>query len=721
MGNRAGAFCGGSVCPKAGQGGDNEIFDDSNTCDPAGAVFQETLEDLNEVDRLLLTFASSSNLVVVRWVFRLGANFDACDTNGTTALHAACRSGSLAVVRELIRRDLPLNATDVAGWTPLHVAFFMGRRSVAVWLMQSGADLAPRNLKGLAPSDLCSDVWLREAIGSCAAHRRTRGAELPWSFGDGCELGEDIKVSARLRFEPFFVPRAAVMKEQCKTSALMDLGVEIFNQRPGQGLAFLVATGAVRDFPVELSSFLLENRVSPVQVGEFLGENFSLSQTLRLEYINSVRMTGTGVVSCLAKVFKGFHLPSDLHKIDRLVDGIAQIWWRQHEQLKELRMTSDYACDEDDGGEVEGLSLMANLVAYDVLHQLMLSTILLHWNLYTPLPPSERVTPTQWLEMNDDLADTNRGDVNDAGGKMMKHIQIMIYNSISHSFLPQLQIWSNRNVGGGNPPTREATLEVRPEAEVSAADGEIEGWALVVGGNLPTLAGSSGTVTYRHIRTILSEATSTTLSLASPVTSRSSRPCVEPQAPDHDAVGAGLLPSVTYRHPGFATAGQVSSLADSSGQDRVWLSLRHGLLFLAGKPSNWAPYAFIPLKEIIVQSVNQASLVLTLAMGRHPEANSGSNGGSDRKPQATANSSGANSGEGQAQEPEVPQLQLIFLLPDGRWQVLDTPQMQIQLSDPLQLGLWIQSLEEYCSEAPPGLGSLPGVREEVDHEDTTAI
>ena len=33
------------------------------------------------------------------------------------------------------------------------------------------------------------------------------------------------------------------------------------------------------------------------------------------------------------EVFQAFVMPTELLKIDRLVDGVAQIWWRQHEQL----------------------------------------------------------------------------------------------------------------------------------------------------------------------------------------------------------------------------------------------------------------------------------------------------------------------------------------------------------------------------------------------------
>jgi len=719
MGNRAGAFCSGSVCPKSGPHavGDHELYDDATMCDPAGAVFQETLEDLNEVDRLLANFASTSNLAAVRWLFILGANFDACDTNGTTCLHAACRSGSPAVVREFIQRELPLDATDTAGWTPLHVALFMGRRSVAVELMQSGADLTTRNLQGHSPADLCSDVWLREAIDACVAHRRAHGPSVPWRCEH--ETQEDVKVASRLRFEPFFVPRAPVLKDLVGCTDLLELGTEIFNQRPGQGLAFLVATGCVRDFPVELSNFLSENRVSPAMVGEFLGEDFSLSQTLRLEYINSVRVVGTGIVSCLTKVFQKFHLPSDLHKIDRLIDAVAQIWWRQHEQIKDKTVVPD-ALSGADSGEVEGLSLMKHVGDHDALHQLMLSAVLLHWNLYSPLPPSQRMTPARWIEMNSGIA-AGKGSRDDpTRTSMLKHIQCLVYNLISHTFYPQLQIWSSRCpsgiIGPGmipkTPSSHPSADESGPPAAGAFAheQGAVDGWASLIGGSFPSLAGSSLTVTYRQIRGILSETTSTTL--VTPMTSRSSRAGVEPQQEQHQRHGpqAGVGPDGhSYRHaPSKTPSTVVAQQAVEGGPhgDKVWLSMRHALLFLAPKPQGWAPYALVHLRGAVVEGWDQASLVLTLAsLGRgdnYPRTEMASRAASGQQ------RSGGVVGPGDLPSDfDSPQLQLIFLLPDGRWQVIELPYLQVQLPDLEQLDLWLRGLEVQRNLPLPSNGPRP--------------
>jgi len=737
MGNRA--LCSGGMCPKATlnpAGHDNELFDDTSACDPAGTIFNETLEDLNEVDRLMLVFASSSNLAAVRWLFVLGANADACDTNGTTSLHAACRSGSLAVVQEFVNRKLPLDATDISGWTALHVALFMGRRTVAVHLMEKGADLSHRNVRGLTPSDLCSDVWLREAVTSCGAHRHCYGLDKPWKFGTDSEISEDIQISSRLRFEPFFVPRASVLKDLRDPQALQQLGVEIFNSKPGQGLAFLVSTGAVRDFPVELSTFLSDNVVSLTQVGEFLGEDFSLSQTLRLEFINSIRLMGTGVVSCLAKVFNQFHIPSDMQKIDRLLDATAQIWWRQHEQLKEKggrfaqELRDPPRGDDMDfalsSKEVEGLRLMSALKSYDVLHQIMFSAVMLHWNLYAPLPPSQRVTPEGWLKMNLSMCEPGGESAGDVEG--LKHVLSLVYNMISHTFFPQLQIW-NRPPPASSPPVNGAlsAATLAPQSQ--------EGWGQLVGGGFPSFAGSTGTITYRHIRNILSETTSTAYLLTSPNMSRQMEPGQGlPLPPSSAGAGAGPSSVMPARQSAFSTPGlggggglassganegwMTGGAAQPSRHDWVWLASRNGLLFLSPSPNPWSPYAFLHLESVCIHSVDQVSLIITLIASGKTAPETPVEPGRPPAPGGLKCSTPEEAATGSL-DMDGPHVQVIFLLPDGRWQLLDMPRLKVQFADAKQMERWrgvFASPTAAASDASGRAGGAPALAKLGGHE-----
>eukprot|EP00434_Breviolum_minutum_P034296 symbB.v1.2.030348.t1/scaffold3411.1/size57358/5 len=418
-------------------------------------------------------------------------------------------------------------------------------------------------------------------------------------------------------------------------ASLQKLSEVIFNQRPGQGLAFIVATGGIRDFPVELSSFLGQQGISPAQVGQFLGEDFALSQTLRLEFINSVRLIGTGVVSCLAKVFKTIVIPTEMVKIDRLVDGIAQIWWRQHEQLIKKEQEEPRQVEEP---EVHGLELMRCLGNYDVLHQLMFATILLHWNLYAPLPPSQRVSAEEWLEISSGILSEEQEKVD------LKNVQLLIYKVTSHNFFPQLEIW-----------------KVRSPSPIQALPPQASAWArIVVGFPSLALAGAHQVANYRHLRSMLCEGTGPgTACLASPSPSR--------EGPTH--MPAPIRARAPPLHMGFGDDpdDNLYGFQESPGPvgGRVWLALHGPLLFLSAGPEPWAPYAFMRVADMAART-EPTSMLLTL----QPSA-------------------------GNAAKLAI---QVVFLLPDGRWQVLEVPRFQVQLSDQKKLEAFGVALAEHCSD-----------------------
>ncbi|CAE7255009.1 MET3 [Symbiodinium natans] len=307
---------------------------DEPECDPAGAVFQETLLGLPPRDQEGLLFAGTANLVALRWLLLLGANPKARDRNGTTLLHAACRSGSFLVAQELLRRELPLDATDSAGWTPLHVAAMMGRRELTQLLLQAQINPHVPNKRGATPLDLCSDVSTREAL-------RTFAMKVPEVASSRINSIEEFQRLARVQgevgedptatCEPFFVPRQPIFEDEAHYKVLVNIGLEMAHKSAAHALAFFVATGVVHDHPTDLSAFLIENKVNPSQLGEFMGEDFSLAQTLRLAFVHTMDLAGTGVVGALRKVFSYMRPPTELSKIDRITAAAAHLWWRTHD------------------------------------------------------------------------------------------------------------------------------------------------------------------------------------------------------------------------------------------------------------------------------------------------------------------------------------------------------------------------------------------------------
>ena len=168
MGNSA--LCGGAPqrcveeCTRLHGETRSRDLEEEQECDPAGAVFSETLRGLPSLDQEALRFAGSPNLAAVRWLLALGANPKARDSSGTTLLHAACRSGSCLIVQELVKQGLPLDAQDNSGWTPLHITAVMGRRDLALLLVRVRANISVRNKKGALPVSMCTDPGTKEVL-----------------------------------------------------------------------------------------------------------------------------------------------------------------------------------------------------------------------------------------------------------------------------------------------------------------------------------------------------------------------------------------------------------------------------------------------------------------------------------------------------------------------------------------------------------------------------
>lgn len=134
--------------------------------------------------------------------------------------------------------------------------------------------------------------------------------------------------------------------------------------------------------------------------------------------------------------------------------------------------------------------------------------------------------------------------------------------------------------------------------------------------------------------------------------------------------------------------------------DQVWLSMQQGLLFLAPKPSSWAPYAFLHLRDVVLQEFDRSTLTVTLAMRSQVQAIS-------LDPPVAVPAKLPETGSGRIrvakppkERPDCPMhLQLVFLLPDGRWQLLDVPTLQLQLLDPEHMDRWRRELEAQCQIA----------------------
>lgn len=700
MGNASLFSCGlpsdphGLLCRRAC--GLEELDADLLGCDPAGVVFDDTVGHLSELDQMTFKFAGSSNLAALRWLFVFGASHEACDSAGTGLLHVACRTGSLHTVKDLVRRGLPVNAVDGAGWTALHVASCMGRQDVSLYLLESGAEAQLRNGRGQTPEELCSHPWTKEVVVMYKSQSKAKPPRVgfpsrgPGEGGGGPAGGYAASSHSRrgpvdrgptefavsLHFEPFFVPRDAILHEPRHREDLQRLGVHLFNRSPGHGLAFLVAAGAVRDYPVEINNFLVRVGADPVRLGEFLGSDFPISQTLRLEFLNSLPLLGTGVVSALETAFHEMAVPGDWVKADRLTRGVAHFWWRQHEEEAQEGGTEVTggcgSAREVHGvsarGELVGLELQRCLLGTDALHRLMFSALKLNqW-----LSSGKQMSFGEWAQLNTGI-ECNGNDV-------PMHVQTGIYKALTEG---RVGLRSRSNV--------DYTVAMAPLAT-------IEGWAYVqYSGRAQTAQGTDPAAWPDASPRLLAEeggATSAGRSapLPGPAAGGASNLPDVPQpslvatdaaraANDFAAAAAAAAAAGGASSTELAAVSSLSHPFDAKGTNETvvgggeaaWLSLHKWILLLSSATSDVIPYAFVSLRQAIIKESEPVTRRVVLASRTE----------SNWSPLAVS---------------EDEWLDLCLLLGDGRFQALEAPLLELKFTSDSDFQSWSLRLGDLCHD-----------------------
>mmetsp|Transcript_101436 Transcript_101436/g.316248 ORF Transcript_101436/g.316248 Transcript_101436/m.316248 type:complete len:609 (+) Transcript_101436:3-1829(+) len=530
----------------------------------------------------------------------------------------------------------------------------MGRRPLAVLLLRHGADPNVKNKRGATPASVCTDPGTRELFKG-TSFSALSGAPTTDSKG-GVRGDASDRTTCCV---PFFVPRQPLFLDCAHSAELVSLCSEMLDRSVGHGLAFCVAVGVVKDRPTDLSHFLLEQRTNPKRLGEFLGEELSMSETLRLAFMDSMDLFNTGVVNALCRAFRHIHAPQNFGKIDRLTTAVAHMWWRAHDVLEDIEEDSLLGARHREpaprleAGEISGMELRRHMRSVEGLQRLMFSTVMLYWAMHGspvsfPLPASvskDHLSIRGWIDMNLGI----EVDGTNVPSCVVEGIYRALSQQVSDNLLPSF-------VNIASPRSVETALPC------------IQGWAIIPPGGLeryePVMPAGAGLPRTPHLaQCILSEASPT--------------------------------PALTPRtHPADGHSEEAMAAIDA-GAEVVWLTLRFSLiLFLATSPSDAAPYAFVRLTDAALRDVDRQSRHLVLA-------------GRPRK--STENGKDKLASDGTAAElwhspfgdmGRCP-LELCFLLRDGRFQSFGALWLELRFMNDEDLELWLRELGAACRETPP--------------------
>ena len=111
-------------------------------------------ERLKELDARLLETAKEGSIKLAERLIKLGANIEARDSDGMTALMCAARYGHADFCRFLLEKDAKINLKDGRGMTAIMYAAANGYTAICTLLLSNGADAKLTNYDNMAAAGM---------------------------------------------------------------------------------------------------------------------------------------------------------------------------------------------------------------------------------------------------------------------------------------------------------------------------------------------------------------------------------------------------------------------------------------------------------------------------------------------------------------------------------------------------------------------------------------
>ncbi|KAH6757481.1 HOPM interactor 7 [Perilla frutescens var. hirtella] len=101
--------------------------------------------------------------------------------------------------------------------------------------------------------------------------------------------------------------------------------VSEFNRHPGKGIQHLISSGLVEKAPAAVAQFLRNTpNLDKAMLGDYLGQHEEFPLAVMHSYVDSMNFSGMKFAIAIREFLKGFRLPGEAQKIDRIMEKFAE-------------------------------------------------------------------------------------------------------------------------------------------------------------------------------------------------------------------------------------------------------------------------------------------------------------------------------------------------------------------------------------------------------------
>lgn len=105
----------------------------------------------------------------------------------------------------------------------------------------------------------------------------------------------------------------------------VEAAISEFNRKPVKGVEYLISNKLVENTPSSVAQFL---RITPnldkAMIGDYLGQHEEFPLAVMHSYVDSMKFSGMKFDAAIREFLKGFRLPGEAQKIDRIMEKFAE-------------------------------------------------------------------------------------------------------------------------------------------------------------------------------------------------------------------------------------------------------------------------------------------------------------------------------------------------------------------------------------------------------------